>query len=74
MYWNIYSDGVVINTLYANEAFVRKYCELNGYQYQARVVPKKQNAPTIEERITELEISKAEMTEALDLLLSGVTE
>lgn len=30
--------------------------------------------PTLDERITALEDSNAEMTEALDLLLSGVTE
>ena len=36
--------------------------------------PEPEPAPTIEERVTTLEESNAEMTEALDLLLSGVTE
>jgi len=31
-------------------------------------------SPTLDERVTTLEESNAEMTEALDLLLSGVTE
>ena len=30
--------------------------------------------PTIEERVTTLEISNAELAEALDMILSGVTE
>jgi len=37
---------------------------------EAKPVP----APTTEERLTALEVSNAEMTEALELLLSGVTE
>lgn len=32
------------------------------------------NGPTIEERVTTLEDSNAEMAEALDMILSGVTE
>lgn len=31
-------------------------------------------SPTVEERLTNLETSNAEMSEALDLLISGVTE
>lgn len=36
--------------------------------------PETEPTPTIEERVTTLEESNAEMTEALELILSGVTE
>ena len=37
-------------------------------------VPEPDPVPTLDERVTSLEESNAEMTEALDLILSGVTE
>lgn len=36
--------------------------------------PEPEAAPTIEERVTTLEESNAEMTEALEMILAGVTE
>jgi hypothetical protein len=37
-------------------------------------VPEPDPAPTLDERVTTLEASNAEMTEALDMILSGVVE
>ena len=37
MDWNIYENGVLINTIHASEKFVKEYCEANGYTYQERV-------------------------------------
>lgn len=38
MDWNIYENGVLINTIRASEDFVKEYCAANGYTYQERVI------------------------------------
>ena len=37
-------------------------------------MPEQKQEPTVEERIADLEVSNAELREALDLILSGGTE
>lgn len=39
MNWNIYQDGSLINTISADEAFVKQYCSENGYTYERRIDP-----------------------------------
>lgn len=36
MYWNIYENGVLINTICADEDFVISYCQENGYTYSPK--------------------------------------
>lgn len=77
MDYEIYKDGSLVNTIVADEDFVSEYCEKNGYTYEARPEPEQPTpdpAPTLDERVQNLEDTSAEMSEALDLLLSGVTE
>lgn len=57
MKFNIYSDGEKINTIVADEAFCKKYCEKNGYTYElvdeATNVPS-QPEPTAEDMLNAL--------------------
>jgi hypothetical protein len=39
MDWNIYENGVLINTICATEEFTKQYCEENGYTYELRPEP-----------------------------------
>ena len=71
-------DGNAVNRIVASEEFVSLYCDKHGYAYE--LLPDIEEAepfkhePTLDERVSALEDSNAEMAEALDLLLSGVTE
>lgn len=76
--WKVLKDGEEINTIVADKAFAMIYAEMNGYTVEEmpepEPVPEAEPTPTIEERVTTLEERNAEMTEALDMILSGVTE
>lgn len=75
--WNVLKDGEVVNTIVADKAFAMIYAEMNGCTVEEISEPEPEETettPTIEERVTTLEKSNAEMTEALDMILSGVTE
>lgn len=76
MVYNIFKDGQKINSIVASETFVSEYCEKNGYTYEEDIRPEPEPdlQPTLDERVQTLEDTSAEMSEALDLLLSGVTE
>lgn len=39
MYWNLYLYEKFVNTIYASEEFVRKYCEENNLTYELRPDP-----------------------------------
>lgn len=76
-YYKIFKNGEEMNTIVASIAFAESYCAKNGYTYEEIVLVEEEVAeplPTIEERVTTLEESNAEMTEALDMILNGVVE
>ena len=39
MYYKIFNNGELINTIYSREDFVKTYCERNGYTYELRIDP-----------------------------------
>lgn len=55
MAYKILKDGERINTIIADEAFCKAYCEENGYTYEAVEEPKEANPPS------ELEKLRADM-------------
>ena len=59
MKYEIYSNGEKINTIIADEAFCKKYCEKNGYTFEP--VPDPAPTPDPEPSAEEL----------LDILLGG---
>ena len=59
MNWNIYENGVLINTIHAAEEFARKYCKNNGYTYAVVPVPKPEPKPEAEP--TQLDIIEAQV-------------
>lgn len=77
MTYDIYKDGTLVNTIIAKEDFVIPYCQENGYTYIERAAQTPQQQPeekTVESRIADLETSAKELQEALDMILTGVTE
>jgi hypothetical protein len=74
MDWVIYKDGVQLNVVRGAEDFVREYCAKRGYTYELRPEPEHQENANLEEMVIRLTESNRELREALDLLLSGVTE
>ena len=60
MNWNIYENGVLINTIHATEEFARKYCEKHGYTYA--VVPVPDPEPETEAEPTQLDRVEAQVT------------
>ena len=70
MNWNIYKNGVLINTIHATEKFVKKLCADNGYTYKLRPEPESQesvpeDAPTQLDRIESQMAYTAMMTDTL---------
>lgn len=52
MNWKIHdADGNHVNTIFSGEAFVARYCNLNGYTYEAE---ERKPKPTAEEQIAAL--------------------
>lgn len=39
MFYEIYKDGELINTIVGSEEFISRYCEKNGYTYAAKSYP-----------------------------------
>lgn len=74
MDWFIYKDGDLVNTVCGEESFVREYCAKPGYTYARRPDPEHGGSVNLEEMVIRLSESNRELREALDLLLSGVTE
>lgn len=77
MIYDIYKDGTLVNTIVANEDFVVPYCQENGYTYierAAQTPPQQPEEKTVESRVADLETSAKELQEALDMILTGVTE
>lgn len=67
MNYEIYKDGELINTIYANESFVIPYCEKNGYTYKLREEPVSEDEPAY----TDEELREQEIT---DLWLSDIEQ
>ena len=81
-FWNIYympgkraagfvtitDDGTTVTSCVWDEATYQKWCDENPEQ------PEPEPAPTLDERVTTLEGNTEELHEALDMILSGVTE
>ena len=59
---------------YTEDAYQKALAEAYNGKVTVEEVGEEEAAPTIEQRVTTLEESSAEITEALDLILSGVTE
>lgn len=83
MDYYIYSGGKLINTIVSDVDFVKNYCAENGYTFEAVDPPPEPEPapePTLDERVTSLETTKAdqvsvdELNEALNMILTGVTE
>lgn len=85
MDYYIYSGGKLINTIVSDVDFVKNYCAENGYTFEAvdpppEPEPEPEPEPTIDERVAALETEKAnqtdvdELNEALNMILTGVTE
>ena len=59
MNWKIYENGEHINTIVADEEWLKGYCERNGYAYELEVPPDppepQPEPPTTEERVSALE-------------------
>ncbi len=79
--WAVIPNGMTLDHFPFGEVEAE---EINGVmtvtKWTPGVIPEPETTedeeptPTIEERVTVLEESNAEMTEALDMILSGVTE
>lgn len=74
MDWVIYKDGIQVNTVRGSEDFIREHCAKHGYTYELRSEPEHRENANLEELVIRLSESNRELREALDLLLSGVTE
>ena len=55
MRYKIFENGVEVNTIIADEDFVSRYCEANGYTYQEERILVLDPAPTVDDRIASLE-------------------
>lgn len=65
MRYKIIKDGETVNTIVADEKFVRHYCFKNGFTYEEEILPEPERKPTAEERIKELETINAELEDAM---------
>lgn len=65
---NITDDGTSVTSCEWNESAYQAWCEANPEQ------PEQEPLPTLDERVTTLEGDTAELHEALDMILTGVTE
>lgn len=58
MRYKIFENGIEINTIIADEAFVKSYCEKRGYTYEEDILPEVEPA---EPEVTELEQLRADV-------------
>jgi len=65
MRYKIIKDGETVNTIVADESFVKSYCSKNGFTYEEEILPEHERKPTAEERIAELEATNAELEDAM---------
>lgn len=65
MMYKILDSGKVVNTIVADESFVRSYCEENNYTYEPKIQNEQTESviptPTIEERTAALEAAMLSM-------------
>lgn len=55
MEFNIFKDGMKINTIVASEAVVSVYCATNGYAFEKVPKQKEDQNPSAEDRLVALE-------------------
>lgn len=61
MNWKIIdNNGVVVNTIFADESFVTEYCDKNGYIYER--MPDSDPEPVPDPEPTQLDIIEAQVT------------
>ena len=65
MRYKLFRGSFHINTIEADEAFIKRYCEKYRYTYEPEVLPTPPHTPTQEERIATLEEENAAMQEQL---------
>lgn len=65
MRYKIMKDGNTVNTIVADESFVKSYCSKNDFTYEEEILPEPERKPTPEERIAELKTINAELEDAL---------
>lgn len=65
MQYLIFENGVQVDTIVADEAFVETYCKENGYTYAEIEQPEAPHVPTANERIAALEEQYAAIEDAL---------
>ena len=78
MDYMLFQNDEYITSIVAKEDFVKAYCQEKGYTYK-RVpnVPEPEPEPTLDDRVSSLETTKADQTdvdelnEALDMILTG---
>lgn len=58
MVYEIFKDGESINTIVADETFVKTYCEENGYTYTEII---REDTPGAEPEPTEMERLRADL-------------
>lgn len=58
MIYEIFKDGESVNTIVADEAFVKTYCEENGYTYTEII---REPEPASEPEPTEMERFRADL-------------
>ena len=64
MIYKILKDEETVNTIVSNEAFVKSYCEKNGFTYELQKEPEETteaHTPTLEERTAALEAAMLSM-------------
>ena len=65
MIYEIFKDGKTVNTIVADEEFVKHYCSKNGFTYEEEIRPEPERKPNPEERLAELEATNAELEDAM---------
>ena len=74
MRYDIFSNGVKVNTIIADEEFCEQYCGVNGYTFSLVPEPEPEPepevnvepTPTVEERIAQLEAELSELKSSLE--------
>ena len=65
MRYKIIKDGETVNTIVADEKFVKDYCRKNGFTFEEENLPEPARKPTPEERIATLEATNAALEDAV---------
>lgn len=72
-YFKIFQDGIEINHIVADDEFVNKYCESNGYTYEEYTMPKPETPDTEDSTESETESTDTDPV-TWDILAQAYTE